>query len=211
MEAYSLFIKAQKELPDFFKLEPEVIQEALKISAFDCEKLFACQTIFHNHLAFTSHNIFEKVCSVLNNEPSDFMNTQEFTPAEATWTVMVMRMLDPVSLFSEEVLSYIAFAFFKDGFMSLPSAILKETSEQNLPASWFLDNFIKNKDLTEEAKKIQVDMLQSVQEYCYLKVSKLTEELLIFMSPEEIRNFTLKFNSISHPTAIKQGESEDVF
>jgi hypothetical protein len=177
VEAYSLFILAQKKLPEFFKLEPEIIQEALKINARDCEKLFVCQTVFHNHLPFVSHNVFEKACMVFNDEPADFMNTQDCTPAEVAWTIKCMRMIDPVSLFSEQVLGYIAFVFHKEGFVRFPEEIAKEKSEQGIEAQWFLDNFNRCKELSPEAEKIQQNMVQSIQEYCKNRMKKVTEEL----------------------------------
>jgi hypothetical protein len=177
MEAYSLFLHCEKKLPNFFDLEPEVIKEALKLTDLDCEKILACQTVFHNHLPFVSHNVFEKVCSVFNDEPADFMHTQGCTPAEATWTVQCMRMLDPISPFSEQVLGYIAFVFYQEGFLTLPEQIAKETSEQGLKAQWFLDNYNRSKELFPDAKKNQQKMLQSIQEYCENKKQTVLKEV----------------------------------
>lgn len=177
MEAYSLFIKANKQLPEFFSLEPETIKEALNLSDFEVEKLFVCQNIFHNHLAFDSKNIFEKTASVLNDEPSDFVNTQELTPAEVAWTFKVIRMIDPVSKFSSEVLAFAAFVFHQDGLVSFPPHISKETCNQDIPAERFLADFNSGAELSEEAKKIQQTMLQSIEAYCQNRLNNIGQEL----------------------------------
>lgn len=178
MEAFSLFIKAEKAIPNWFELEPETLKEALHVSSLDLEKLFACQTVFHSHSAFTDYNIFDKVCSVFNDEPADFTYIQDHHPPEIVWTVVQMRMIDDVTPFSEEVMAYIAFHLHKDGIIYIPKEIENEKCLSNLlNIEYFLKEYNKNSaPLTKEAVVIQHKMLKKISEYVKIKQDNIAKE-----------------------------------
>lgn len=179
MEAFSLFVKAEKSLPGWYELEPEVLKETLKLDSLEMEKLYACQTVFHSHSAFTDYHIFDKVCSVFNDEPADFKHIQDHHPTEITWAITQMRMIDKYTPFSEEVLAYIAFHLHKDGLMIVPTEIKTEKDiSGKLDIEYFLNDFNKNASpLTEEAKKIQVSMLKKITNYINEKKEVVKKEL----------------------------------
>jgi hypothetical protein len=177
MEAYSLFMKIQKVLPEFFNLEPETLKEQFKLSDLDLEKLFACQTVFHNHLPFISWQVFEKVACVFNNDPSDFYHMQSLTPAEITWAVRTMRLIDNVTHFNEEVIAYMAFICHREGLLTVPTELSFEKGDQGMGVQYFLDDMNVSKELTPEAKKVQADMLKSIKDYVDAKAAKVKEEL----------------------------------
>jgi hypothetical protein len=177
MEAYSLFIKVQEVLPDFHNMEPETIKETLKLTDVELDKLFACQAIFNTNTVFTDWHVFEKVVVSVNDVQANFEYMQEVTPAEVTWGVKVIRMIDVGTPFSEEVLAYIATVFHREGFVLLPESIRQEKGNSGLSVEYFLKDMNKNNILTPQAKKIQQDMLARIDEYVKYRYEQTKKDL----------------------------------
>lgn len=183
-EALTIYLNAQKKLPDFASLSNQTIIKELGISPLECEKLLACELIRHHkdddvlfkNTPFEHWHIFEKTVKVLNSVPANFYYTQEVTPAEITYSVRVMRTINQEDKFSAEVLKYICSIFHLDGFFSLPDEISRETSQDNISAEFFLNGLKKDVFLDEYGKIIQEGYLHSISDYCEYRQQKFNLE-----------------------------------
>lgn len=116
--------------PDWVDYEPETLED---VTGFDPELLtraLCARHILHSNSPFTDWHVFEKMAVACNGRTIDFIDGQELAPHELAWAVSQMRLIDPVSPFSNEVSNYIAFLLRTAGMVQAPIGL--ECCEQHL-------------------------------------------------------------------------------
>lgn len=179
IEAVTLLVYASKKLKDFYKYEPVLLETALNLSKKNIEKLLMAYNVFHSHRIFEEIDLFEKSIILMNNRFVNYNVTgQDVTVAELSWGVAQIRVVDPLSRFSNDVLSYIAVNLYEEGFIKVPNRLKKEKSYQNVKIQTQLDkllapNHLKNA-MVEKAENFKHKL---VEDYIKEKKDNLIKEM----------------------------------
>lgn len=125
----AIFVRLNISLPvQWPSIEPELVCEEALISPDQLEKALICQLVFQDHLGFEDNHVFEKIALGLNERTVDFDRRQDLSAGEVVYAVVAMRILDPKSPFSSEVLAYISAVLANDGITICPKMIEGEKS-----------------------------------------------------------------------------------
>lgn len=179
-EALTLFIKFSAKHPNFINEYYEKIMKEHKLSFLDIEKLQVCNLIAHSHFPFTDYHVFQKIVKVINHTNANFIVHQEITPPEIEYAMYVIRKIDPHSVFSGEILAYIACIFHDNGILSLSPLIKKEVDNEGIQSQFFLNKLNKNglnNELPPEAINIQNSYQEAIKKYSEYHIKKIESEL----------------------------------
>jgi hypothetical protein len=165
--------------PDWTDYEPETLADVTGLSSDLITRALCARHILHSNSPFTDWHIFEKMAVACNGRTIDFEHGQELEPHELAWAVAQMRLIDPVSTFSNEVSNYVAFLLWSAGMVRSPIGL--ECCEPHLLKLLSDHGHAVRKDY--EAGRItdateHQDWLRRVcSRYVSRKYDKLTKEL----------------------------------
>lgn len=179
IEAVTLLVYASKKMKNFYKYETILLESALNLSKKNVEKLMMAYTVFSSHRIFDEIDIFEKAILLMNNRFVNYSVTgQDITVAELVWGIAQIRVIDPLSRFSNDVLSYIAVNLYDEGFIRVPKRLLKEQSYQDVKIQMQLDKLINPGHLKNDFVKKAEDLKHKlVDTYVQEKKDNLIKEI----------------------------------
>jgi hypothetical protein len=177
LEALTVYSKASKEFKHIQEIEPNILMETLGCGGKDCEKVYACQTVVEQHSPFEQFHVFQNVAIVFNDRAADFLLHQDLSSTEIVWAVYMMRMLDPVFPFRDEVLAYMATILHEDGLVRVPAILAKEKSMDGLNVQYFLNQANRNTTLTADGERVHNQKMRMIDDYVQDRQAKLLEEL----------------------------------
>lgn len=168
--AFPSFLKLCHRLGEgLFTFEPEVLKGCIVDHDRQLEQALCVANFVTTDSAYTDSHIFNHTVCVFNDRPADFYHMAEITVSEICWALHQMRSIDPVGLFTNEVLAYIAVILHEEGFVIPPPELQKETSIEGLPFIYFLDQLtglsLGHKPLDVEQSVVQHIKLDLVKGY----------------------------------------------
>lgn len=177
-EAMTLFMNAHHKHPNILELEPETIRDELGVTSKQVCQILALGNVMKNHSAFEDYHVFQKTVLEINDRTVDFSFHQDLGVPEIEWAVCVMRMIDPVFPFSNEVLSFMAVHLHEEGFTQVPFFLAQQSSISGINVEFFLNQLNHKHDITRETKALQDKLIFEVNNYVQSRYELLNEELL---------------------------------
>lgn len=178
MDAATLATVAEiRHGPEWTDLEPAVLMQDLRLGPLGGEKLMVAKLVTHDYSPYEESAVFANVARVLNDQPANFGQQAEGHVNYFAWAVSWMRMIDPHSLISQDVWSFMAGCAGVEGLVLMPYPLEESQYHLNHLLKDHTVRLALEADRIEAAGLHQAELIRQVYAYCATRWQKVKKEL----------------------------------